>query len=429
MIRVPFHLAVLLLGGLSAVSAAAPAAVSLDYKYDANGNLIQGDGKYYEYNDANRLVRVRHRDASGAVIAEYTYDAAGIRAKKTTGEEISYYVAKHAEKEVKNHSESDRNHYFMGESRVASASPLDQRTYYHGNHLGSTYAESDPERNATTRIVYSPFGKIINTPTAQYTFSGKEYDTTTGQYYFQQREYNPELRHFTQADSIVQDLLNPQNINRYSYVLNNPIRYTDPSGQQSNSFNDFWNWATAWYKRQSGRPAEPTLSEATDTSSQESSTSGDGASGTAGQCSDSCFPIAPRYDSFDAYASKIGTTRRDSRYHKSEYPVDVSAPLGTSVDAYWPGVVTETGTSDTWGNYVVVTVADGAKQRYAHLQRIEATMGQQVVPFESQIGTVGNTGNVLKSNGSKPTEAELKAGKGSHLHFEVRDGDGHLTKP
>jgi len=44
----------------TAVAPFAFASTSLTYVYDANGNLISGDGKYYEYNDANKVVKVRH---------------------------------------------------------------------------------------------------------------------------------------------------------------------------------------------------------------------------------------------------------------------------------------------------------------------------------------------------------------------------------
>jgi hypothetical protein len=44
------------------------------------------------------------------------------------------------------------------------------------------------------------------------------------------RFYLPYLNHFTQPDTIVSDPYNPQAWNRYAYVLNNPIRYNDPTG-------------------------------------------------------------------------------------------------------------------------------------------------------------------------------------------------------
>ena len=44
------------------------------------------------------------------------------------------------------------------------------------------------------------------------------------------RYYDPELGRFIQPDNIIPDLSNPQSYNRYSYVANNPLRYTDPDG-------------------------------------------------------------------------------------------------------------------------------------------------------------------------------------------------------
>ena len=44
------------------------------------------------------------------------------------------------------------------------------------------------------------------------------------------RIYDAEIGRFLQADPFVQDRTNSQALNRYSYVLNNPLSYTDPSG-------------------------------------------------------------------------------------------------------------------------------------------------------------------------------------------------------
>ena len=45
-----------------------------------------------------------------------------------------------------------------------------------------------------------------------------------------ERSHSPYINHFLSADTIVPSHANPQALNRYSYVLNNPIRYADPSG-------------------------------------------------------------------------------------------------------------------------------------------------------------------------------------------------------
>jgi hypothetical protein len=44
------------------------------------------------------------------------------------------------------------------------------------------------------------------------------------------RYYHPALGRFVSADTIVPEPGNPQDLNRYSYTRNNPVRYTDPSG-------------------------------------------------------------------------------------------------------------------------------------------------------------------------------------------------------
>ena len=49
-------------------------------------------------------------------------------------------------------------------------------------------------------------------------------------YYYGARYYDPALMHFTQADTVIGDVYNPLSLNRYAYALNNPYKYTDPSG-------------------------------------------------------------------------------------------------------------------------------------------------------------------------------------------------------
>jgi RHS repeat-associated protein len=61
-------------------------------------------------------------------------------------------------------------------------------------------------------------------------FTGQRLDDT-GLYYYGARYYDPTIGRFISPDTIVQNPANPQSLNRYSYVLNNPLKYIDPSGQ------------------------------------------------------------------------------------------------------------------------------------------------------------------------------------------------------
>jgi len=46
------------------------------------------------------------------------------------------------------------------------------------------------------------------------------------------RQYNPTIGRFMQPDPKIPDPYNPQSLNRYSYALNNPMKYTDPTGNE-----------------------------------------------------------------------------------------------------------------------------------------------------------------------------------------------------
>jgi RHS repeat-associated protein len=62
-------------------------------------------------------------------------------------------------------------------------------------------------------------------------FTGQRLDQT-GLYYYNARYYDATIGRFISADTIVPDVFNPQTLNRYSYCLNNPLKYVDPSGHE-----------------------------------------------------------------------------------------------------------------------------------------------------------------------------------------------------
>lgn len=64
-------------------------------------------------------------------------------------------------------------------------------------------------------------------------FTGHEMLDTVDLVHMNGRVYDPQLGRFLSADPLVQDPLNGQSYNRYSYVLNNPTNLTDPSGFQA----------------------------------------------------------------------------------------------------------------------------------------------------------------------------------------------------
>jgi RHS repeat-associated protein len=85
-------------------------------------------------------------------------------------------------------------------------------------------------------VQYFPFGEIRvdndygTNLVMRHKYTAQELDYETSLYNYNARLYNPSLGRFISADTIVPNSRNPQALNRYSYVMNNPINYTDPSG-------------------------------------------------------------------------------------------------------------------------------------------------------------------------------------------------------
>lgn len=63
----------------------------------------------------------------------------------------------------------------------------------------------------------------------KFRFSGKELDDT-GLYFYGARYYNPVVGRFNAADALIGNMEDPQSLNRYAYVSNNPLKYVDPTG-------------------------------------------------------------------------------------------------------------------------------------------------------------------------------------------------------
>jgi RHS repeat-associated protein len=91
---------------------------------------------------------------------------------------------------------------------------------------------ADGQQTITQR--YCPWGTIRsgsdNALPTDYTFTGQKLDESTGLMYYGARYYDASLGRFVQADTIVPNPGNPQSLNRYSYVYNNPLAYVDDDG-------------------------------------------------------------------------------------------------------------------------------------------------------------------------------------------------------
>lgn len=107
-------------------------------------------------------------------------------------------------------------------------------TWIHADHLSSATRLTDAAGLEIHHLAYAAFGEAAENQGSgdnpKYTDTDKEHDTT-GLYYYGARYYDPAIYRFITADTVYD--VGPQGLNRYSYALNNPIIYRDPTGHLS----------------------------------------------------------------------------------------------------------------------------------------------------------------------------------------------------
>lgn len=96
-----------------------------------------------------------------------------------------------------------------------------------------------------------------------------------------------------------------------------------------------------------------------------------------------------------------------------------NSPIKTRVS----GEVVFAGSAGGWGNQVKIKDSKGNIHQFSHLNGINVGVGDQIETGQI-IGLMGNTGNVLKADGTKPSEEELVTGRGTHLDYTVYRPDG-----
>jgi RHS repeat-associated protein len=185
------------------------------FSHDASGN-VTGDGvRTYIYDAEGRVVSV-----SGPSGESYGYDASNRRVKKESGGVVTHYIW-------------EGEYQVIAEYERGGATPAAGTRYFHHDRL-SPRLIMDGAGNVVGATNHLPFGE----ETAASGVGDKHKFTTyerdgTGNDYAVNRYYDPRLGRFKQADPLrmgAASLENPQSLNLYSYVRNNPVNAADPSG-------------------------------------------------------------------------------------------------------------------------------------------------------------------------------------------------------
>ena len=235
------------------VSVTPSGGTAMTYAYDSNGNLTSGDGRTLSYTSFDKPHTITK--GTGQTV-QFAYDGERARYKRsvTTGTgtnavtTTTYYVGNVEIRNVtggKQYTRYVEGHAIVKLTRNDSSRTAISTDYLITDHLGSIDAIADSSGALLYDLSFDAWGRrraadstfaIINTPaTALATltprgFTGHEMLDTVGLIHMNGRVYDPRLGRFTSADPIVQFPHYSQSFNHYSYVLNNPLGYTDPSG-------------------------------------------------------------------------------------------------------------------------------------------------------------------------------------------------------
>ena len=186
------------------------------------------------YDAENRMVTFN----GGSGTSTYYYDGEGRRVKKLDNAGVTNVYVYNALGQL------------AAEYSSAAFSGAGGTSYVSGDHLGSTRLVINPDNTVRSRHDYLPFGEEIGTSygnrasVAGYgvidfrqKFTAKERDTESNLDYFLARYFSGAQGRFTSPDWSAKpqpvpyaDLKDPQTLNLYAYVRNNPLNRTDPDG-------------------------------------------------------------------------------------------------------------------------------------------------------------------------------------------------------
>ncbi|WP_150546760.1 RHS repeat domain-containing protein, partial [Mesonia oceanica] len=117
--------------------------------------------------------------------------------------------------------------------------------YFHSDHLGSSNFITNIVGEISQHMEYTAFGEMFveehkNSNNSPYKFNAKELDEETGNYYYGARYYNPKWSVWLSVDPLAEKY---PGWSPYNYTLNNPVRFTDPTGmvvEESQGPTDHW---------------------------------------------------------------------------------------------------------------------------------------------------------------------------------------------
>ncbi len=225
------------------------------FQYDLAGNMVVNGSATYTYDAENQI-----KTAGGVT---YLYDGDGKRVNKSLGRLYWYGTGSDSLTETDGSGNLLREFVYFNGKRIARIDlPGGTVHYYFADHLGTLSEMASATGTIENDSDYYPYGgeRVIkqNVANEHYKFAGKEWDSESGLDEFGARYYASTVGRFMTPDWAAKPTNvpyahygNPQSLNLYSYVQNNPATLGDPDGHELRVADDLQETVTSMRKQSS----------------------------------------------------------------------------------------------------------------------------------------------------------------------------------
>lgn len=205
--------------------------------YDAAGNTksygTRNGWISHIYDGESRLARFQQQD--GESLWQYSYDAANRRVKKVAEGAPTHYVWEGGQviSEHNGVTGAAISEYVFAGSRMVARDDSATLRYYHQDRLSTRMSTAGNGVIVGTQD-HMPFGEDATSTNSKeqekHRFTSYERDSESNTDYAVNRQYGTATGRFLQPDPIQGSFADPQSLNRYAYVTNEPVGFVDPLG-------------------------------------------------------------------------------------------------------------------------------------------------------------------------------------------------------
>ena len=203
--------------------------------YDGIGNMLSDGTWTYTWEHGRQLATT----TDGTTSVSYEYNSDGMRLSKTVGSTKTeyYYVGS----QLVEMTQGSNKLHFTYDATGASAVTYNGTNYYYvKNAQGDIIGIVNTSGTVVVSYTYDAWGNVLSVTGSMAStlgalnplrYRGYVYDAETGLYYLQTRYYDPSIGRFICADVFTSTGQGTIAANMYAYCLNNPIKFSDPTGR------------------------------------------------------------------------------------------------------------------------------------------------------------------------------------------------------